>query len=142
MTSAEREVDVEGGGGGGGPHSNNALDFVIEHSNDSKDPRHSDVDLCKLTVCFAVIITKRHMCFYRNMPMNDSWLLVEGGGCIFQILLPTTHVASFCTLTVILQYPNTSCHVLAYAITANDVCLHFLVPPLAQYCFFSTSCLK
>ena len=51
MTSAEREVDM----GGRDPHSNNALDFVIEHSNDSKDPRHSDVDLCKLTVCFAVI---------------------------------------------------------------------------------------
>ena len=54
MTSAEREVDV---GGGRDPYSNNALDFVIEHSNDSKDPRHSDVDLCKLTVYFAVIIT-------------------------------------------------------------------------------------
>ena len=33
------------------------------------------------------------------------------------------------------------CRGLAYAITANGVCLHLLVPPLAQYCFFGASCL-
>ena len=32
-------------------------------------------------------------------------------------------------------------HVLAYTITANGVCLHLLVPPLAQCCFFGASCL-
>ena len=31
-------------------------------------------------------------------------------------------------------------HLLAYAITANGVCLHLLVPPFAQCCFFSASC--
>ena len=37
MTSGGREVDV----GGKGPHSNNILDFIIERSNNSQDPRHS-----------------------------------------------------------------------------------------------------
>ena len=27
------------GGGGRGPHSNNVLDFIIDHSNDSQDPQ-------------------------------------------------------------------------------------------------------
>ena len=35
MTSSEREVNVVGRS----PHSNNILDFIIEHSNDSQDPR-------------------------------------------------------------------------------------------------------
>ena len=37
MTSGEHEVNV----GGRSPHSNNVLDFIIEHSNDSQDPRCS-----------------------------------------------------------------------------------------------------
>ena len=28
-------------GGGGSPHSNNVLDFIIEHSVARQDPRHS-----------------------------------------------------------------------------------------------------
>ena len=28
------------------------------------------------------------------------------------------------------------CHTIAYAITVDGVCLHLLVPPLAQCCFF------
>jgi len=31
-----------------------------------------------------------------------------------------------------------SCHALAYVITANGVCLHLSVPPLAPCCFFGT----
>ena len=36
MTSGGRKVDV----GGEGSNSNNVLDFIIKHSNDSQDPRH------------------------------------------------------------------------------------------------------
>ena len=34
------------------------------------------------------------------------------------------------------------CHVFAYAITANSVCLHLLVPPLTQHCLSGASCLQ
>ena len=40
MTSGGREVD-QVDEGGRGPHSNNVLDFITEHSNDSQDPRRS-----------------------------------------------------------------------------------------------------
>ena len=43
--------------------------------------------------------------------------------------------ANLCTHAMILQC--LFCHALAYAITANGVCLHLLVPPLARCCFFS-----
>ena len=67
-------------------------------------------------------------------------LLKEGGGRIFESCdislenMPTSRAVSL-ALAVVLQC--LFCHVLAYAITANGVCLHLLVPPLAQYCFFS-----
>ena len=38
---------------------------------------------------------------------------------------------------MILQY--LFCHVLAYGMTANSVCLHLLVPPLALCYFFDAS---
>ena len=43
------------------------------------------------------------------------------------------------THAVTLQY--FFCHVLAYVTTANGVCLHLLVPPLAKCCFFGASCI-
>ena len=57
--------------------------------------------------------------------------------------MPTSHIVS-----VVLLYGCSDsamfffCHALAYAITANRVCLHLLVPPFAQcQWFFGASCL-
>ena len=66
------------------------------------------------------------------------WLLKEGGGCIFEsgdiFKIRPRHVQFSQARAEILQC--LFCHTLAYAVTAYDVCLHLLVPPLAQHCFF------
>ena len=38
--------------------------------------------------------------------------------------------------------PMPICHALGYVISANGVCLHLLVPPLAQCCFLGAFCLN
>ena len=51
--------------------------------------------------------------------------------------MPTSHVVSLDLVmyaAVILQC--LFCHVLAYTIKANDVCLNLLVSPLTKWCFF------
>ena len=56
--------------------------------------------------------------------------------------MPTSHAVSLALVmyaAVILQC--LFCRVLAYTITANDVCLHLLVSPLATWCFFHACCL-
>ena len=79
------------------------------------------------------------------MPMGDElkWLLKEGGGRIFESCdislenTPTSHAGSLALVTCACSdssMPLLSW--LAYAITANGVCLHLLVPPLAQCCYF------
>ena len=66
-----------------------------------------------------------------------KWLLKEEGGRIFKsydISLKYAHLTRLdhlCTHAVILQC--LFCHVLAYAISVYGVCLHLLVPCLAQY---------
>ena len=85
-----------------------------------------------------------------STPMGDElkWLLKEGGGCIFEncdISLentPTSHAVSL-ALFVWACSDSAICllSALAYAITTNGACLHLLVPPLAQCCFFGASCL-
>ena len=68
-------------------------------------------------------------------------LLKEGGGrYFFQKIFPP-HMQSFqpylCMHVVILQC--LICHGLAYAITANGVCLQLLVPSLAHCCSLGAS---
>ena len=68
-----------------------------------------------------------------------KWLLKEGSGCTLescaQVSLALTLFVCTCSDSAMPFYQ------LAYAITANGVCLHLLVPPLTQYWFFSASCL-
>ena len=71
--------------------------------------------------------------------MGDElkWLLKEGDGRIFgscDISLentPTSHSVSLVLVICTCSDSSVSCHALAYAITANGVCLHLLVPALA-----------
>ena len=58
----------------------------------------------------------------------------------FSLQIHQPHTQFTCS-SICLRFCNAFCHALAYAITANGVCLHFLVPPLAQCCFFRASCL-
>ena len=62
--------------------------------------------------------------------MDDEfkWLLKEGDGCIFKSCDISCEPYS-CTHAVILQC--LFCDTLAYTITANGVCLHLLVFPVA-----------
>ena len=58
--------------------------------------------------------------------------------------MPTSHAVSLCACYLRTHYffkVSFVMRLLTYAITANGVCLHLLVPPLAQCCFFGASCL-
>ena len=72
--------------------------------------------------------------------MGDEWLLEEGAEHIFESCyislenMPILH-ACLCMHAVILQ-----CFFVMCLLTANGFCLHLLVPPLVQCCFFGASC--
>ena len=68
--------------------------------------------------------------------------LLKEGGHIFKncdISLENAHTSHAVSLALVICACSDSamplCYKLAYATTANGVCLHLLVPPLAQYCF-------
>ena len=58
----------------------------------------------------------------------------------FSLQIHPPHTQFTCS-SICVRFCNTFCHALAYAITANVVCLHSLAPPPAQCCFFRASCL-
>ena len=58
----------------------------------------------------------------------------------FSLQMHPPHTQSTCS-SICVWFCNAFCHAFAYEITANGVCLHSLVPPLAQCCFFRASCL-
>ena len=69
---------------------------------------------------------------YRNLlkTWNEfKWLLELQ---IFLENMPTSHAVNLAL--VVYAYSDSAyfCHAFAYTITANGVCLHLLVPPLAQ----------
>ena len=77
----------------------------------------------------------------KNMPMGDELkeLLKKGGECIFKSCdislknTPTLHAVSL----PIFMYACSDSAMLLFVpllLTANGVCLHLLVPPLAQCC--------
>ena len=69
------------------------------------------------------------------MPIDDKlkWLLKDGGGHIFERCRKYAHLTCIhsCSLALFMYASNDSamafCHTLAYAVTANGVCLHLLV---------------
>ena len=72
-----------------------------------------------------------------------KWLLKEGVGVFLKVvifLLKIRPPYMQLVMYVCVIFQCLFCHALAYAITANDICLHLLVPPLAQYCYFGASC--
>ena len=88
---------------------------------------------------------------YYNLPKIHPWALNCGSskremGLFLRVVIILSKIRPsntqlvylyLCTHGVILQC--FFCYALAYAITANDLCLHLLVPPHSKYCFFSAS---
>ena len=104
------------------------------------------IQLLDMHTHFAAGTPGRRVCpyiMYRNLEKRVLGLFLRAVHDIFLENTPTSHVISlalvFFVHAVTLQH--LSCHALAYYITANGVCLHLLVPPLA-HCCFCASCLN
>ena len=63
-----------------------------------------------------------------------KWLLKEEGGLVVGLLSRTV------VFLLKICLPHTYSLALFPGPSANGVCLHLLVPPLAQCCFFETAC--
>ena len=95
-------------------------------------------------VCHYSIINYCNISKIRSWVMNLSGSSKRGVGIFLRVVIfllkihpPHTQLVSpyLCTLLQCFSFLA-----LAYAITASGVCLHLLVPPLAQCCFFGASC--